>query len=163
MWANRSFLREVENPTAALAAKYWAVREAVRPTTPRKTSRPPIFRMYPVSPFSMPTSMICLTTRGMNSSKVASSILNRGAKMLSFRYAFKYFSNSLMASSSAFFSHKEYSTKFSIISQLPCHFFFPVILSSYIEEYPPARRKETPCSILSFSAGRSPKNSSVTR
>ena len=85
MWANRSFLRDVENPTDAFAAKYWAVREAASPTTPSTTRRPPILRIYPVSPFPMPTSMICCTTRGMNSSKVASSILNSGARMLSFR------------------------------------------------------------------------------
>ena len=41
------------------------------------------------TPFLMPTSMMLATTRGTNSSKQASSILNSGARMDSFSYPFK--------------------------------------------------------------------------
>lgn len=75
--------REVAAPVAALAAKYWAVREHARPIRARSTRTPPILRMYPLSLPRIPTSTMRATTRGTNSSKLASSILNSGPSMLS--------------------------------------------------------------------------------
>ena len=72
------------NPTAAFAAKNWAVTEQVRPINPRKAMIRHIFKIYPLSLFAIPTSIMEATTRGTISSKEASSNLNRGPNTLSF-------------------------------------------------------------------------------
>ena len=79
--AERSF---VANPTAAFALKYCAVTALMSPTAARSTSTSPILMIWAVSLCAMPRSMMDAMTSGTISSKEASSILNSGARMLSF-------------------------------------------------------------------------------
>ena len=44
MWANRSLRMAMPALTADLAAKYWAVSEKEKPTTPRRIRSTPIFQ-----------------------------------------------------------------------------------------------------------------------
>ena len=74
----------VQNPTDAFAAKYCAVILQVRPITPSRIRSPQCDKMYPLSLFAIPVLMIAAITRGTRRSNVASSILNAGARMLSF-------------------------------------------------------------------------------
>ena len=95
IWSNRACLSLVENPTAALAAKNWAVMEDTSPTTANASRHSPILPMYPTSGLVLPIplSMIPAITRGTSSSKKASRSLKSGARTHSFLYAFRYFHN----------------------------------------------------------------------
>ena len=85
MCAISSCRSPVEVPMAARAAKYCAVKEQSSPMSAISTSRPQRVQMYVVSPPAIPTLMMSATTIGTSRSNVASSILNRGARMLSLR------------------------------------------------------------------------------
>ena len=71
-------------PTAAFAEKYCAVIVDESPSAPRRTSRSDIRRIYPVSEFFIPISIMRFMTSGTQSSKHASSILKRGPMIHSF-------------------------------------------------------------------------------
>ena len=85
-FSNSAWRTSAAKPVAALAAKYWAVTAAARPTSPSATSTPHIRQMWPPSPAPMPLSMIDATTSGTSRSNAASSILNSGAQTHSLRY-----------------------------------------------------------------------------
>ena len=90
MWAISSWRRPVDVPMAARAAKYCAVKEQPRPMSAIRISRPHWPRIYPLSRVGMPVLMMLATISGTSRSNMASSILNRGAMMLSNRYFFMY-------------------------------------------------------------------------
>ena len=81
---NKADFNSVENPTAAFAAKYWAVSDDASPTTPRSTSKAPIHNTCGVSCLAIPLSMIDAITSGTNNSKEASNNLNNGPSTDSF-------------------------------------------------------------------------------
>ena len=91
--ANNADFSFAANPTAAFAEKYCAVSEQVSPTMARTTRTIAILTIYGTSLFSIPVSIIAAITSGTKSSNKASSILKRGAKIVSFLYVFKYTSN----------------------------------------------------------------------
>ena len=76
---------------AAFAEKNWALSAEARPIIARAIISAEERRMYERSPPAMPVSMMPDTTMGTRSSKAASSILKRGARMDSFLYADRYF------------------------------------------------------------------------
>ena len=84
IWEKSPCLNFVAKPTAALAAKYWAVTAQIRPISPSAAMIRHILMMYPLSLPEIPTSIMDATTSGTISSKEASNNLKRGPSTLSF-------------------------------------------------------------------------------
>ena len=93
MCLNTAWRSFVAKPTAAFAAKYCAVIEQVRPIAARISKSPPIFQIYGASFWEIPRSISHDITNGTVRSKHASSNLNNGPRIHSFRYSVIYFNN----------------------------------------------------------------------
>ena len=88
IWASRSRRRPAAEPMAAFAAKYWAVKLQLNPSSAISSIRAKLLQITWVFPVAIPSSMMRATSSGTVRSKPASSILNAGARMLWRRYFF---------------------------------------------------------------------------